>query len=164
MQKIVFIIFGIWFGTFISEEATWESILNWIRTEYPEIREISVEELKTKMDRGENIKLFDVRELEEFQVSHIKGAKNINNAQDIAKIVKDKKAMIICYCSVGYRSGNVVKDLFSLGFHNTYNLRGSIFEWANKGNSLFKNGEQTSFVHPFNKKWGKLLKQELRKN
>jgi hypothetical protein len=48
------------------------------------------------------------------------------------------------------------------GFPNVRNLAGSIFEWANSGFPLVRDGESASVVHPFDERWGTLLEPELR--
>ncbi len=59
------------------------------------------------------------------------------------------------------RSAKFAKTLNQRGYAHVFNLRGSIFEWANNGYPL-KRGEQiVSVVHPYNKKWGSLVKKSL---
>ena len=43
-------------------------------------------------------------------------------------------------------------------------MSGSIFEWANEGRPVERNGERVDKVHPYNGTWGKLLKPQLRAN
>jgi hypothetical protein len=62
---------------------------------------------------------------------------------------------------VGWRSADLVTNLRAEGYHNSFNLKGSIFEWANSGQKVYKNNEkETHLVHPFNKKWGVLLEKQ----
>jgi 3-mercaptopyruvate sulfurtransferase SseA len=69
---------------------------------------------------------------------------------------------IVVYCSVGYRSAGVVQALQAQGFSEVYNLKGSIFRWANEGRPVVRNGEPVSAVHPYDASWGQLLTDSLR--
>lgn len=102
--------------------------------------------------------LLDVREKNEFEVSHLAGAihvgyENINLEEIEKKYTRSQK--IIVYCSVGYRSGKIADKLQKKGF-NVYNLYGGIFEWANQKKMLVDNsGKETHKIHTYNKKWSK---------
>ena len=69
---------------------------------------------------------------------------------------------IVAYCSVGYRSSELVQKLTERGFTNVKNLDGSIFEWANRGYPVERDGEEVREVHPFDDRWGTLLHEDLR--
>lgn len=134
----------------------WDQVLRTIEKRFPNVKTISTDELKGMMDRHEKFVVIDVRKPAEFRVSHIKGAVNIEKPNQIKY---GKNELMVVYCSVGYRSSQFVSELQKMGFTNAYNLRGSIFEWANKGYDLYQNGKKVDKVHPYNKEWGKLLKQ-----
>jgi len=118
---------------------------------------ISVEELKAKKDK---VLLLDARELAEYQVSHIKGAryigyKNFDKA-DLANVSKDQE--IVLYCSIGYRSEKIGERLQKMGYTKVYNLYGSIFEWVNQGNTVVdEKGKPTSLMHGYNKNWSRWI-------
>jgi hypothetical protein len=67
----------------------------------------------------------------------------------------------VAYCSVGYRSARLVAQLRQAGYTQVYNLEGSIFRWANEGQSLVSQGQLVAVVHPFNPTWGLLLRPGL---
>ncbi len=118
---------------------------------------ISVTDLKEELD---SVYLFDAREKEEFEVSHIPGAiylgYNDFDTLRLAKIPKDAK--VVLYCSIGYRSEKIGEKLQKLGFSNVQNLYGSIFEWVNEGNKVVdKDGQLTRRVHTYNKAWSKWI-------
>ena len=76
----------------------------------------------------------------------------------VLRIPKD--AILVVYCSVGYRSEKIGEKLKALGFSKVYNLYGGIFEWSNRGYPLVDQKEQpTTKVHAFNKDWGRWLEQ-----
>lgn len=96
------------------------------------MNEITVLELKSKLDAGEDIQLIDVREENEYDFCNI-GAEHIPMGEIILKvdqISRDKPVVI--HCKSGGRSGNVVNALTARGFHNVFNLQGGILAWAEK--------------------------------
>ncbi|MFK7776156.1 MAG: rhodanese-like domain-containing protein [Saprospiraceae bacterium] len=116
---------------------------------------MGVEELK---EMQEDVVLLDARPQNEYEVSHIKGAKRIGfkNIDEAALAGIDKDEQIVVYCSIGYRSEKVGEKLKKMGFKNVYNLYGSIFEWVNQGNAVVDgNEEATEKVHTYNKRWSK---------
>lgn len=107
--------------------------------------------------------VFDTREEEEFEVSHIPGAKYLGyddfDPIRLEGVKKDQK--IVLYCSVGYRSEKIGNKLQEMGFTKVYNLYGSIFEWVNQERPVVdKNGQPTKKVHTFNWFWGKWVDEK----
>lgn len=122
---------------------------------------LSVEELKTITDR--DYVLLDAREQEEYAVSHIPEAIPIGYSEfsisQLLQEVPDKQQMIIVYCSIGVRSEQIAEQIKSAGYTEVYNLFGGIFEWYNKGNSVFNLQEQkTDSIHTYSNKWSSYLK------
>lgn len=93
------------------------------------MKEISVQELKEKLDKGEDFQLIDVREDFEYQVSNLGGELiplgGILIETD--KIAKDKDVVIMCRS--GKRSAAAVMQLEAQGYTNLYNLYGGILAW-----------------------------------
>lgn len=113
--------------------------------------------------------IFDTRQQNEFDVSHIKNAIRVNplitNKDFMAKFgLQVKGQNIVFYCSVGQRSSLLASRLNPLllkqGADSIYNLKGGIFQWRNEQRTLIQNGLPTQFVHPFNPLWGLLLKDK----
>ena len=93
---------------------------------------ITVQELKAKLDAGEDFVFVDVREPREFEAFNI-GAKLIPMNQvpgRMEDISSDKNAEIILHCRSGARSGNVQRYLQSQGYTNVWNLTGGVLAWA----------------------------------
>lgn len=93
------------------------------------MNEITVEELKAKIDNGEDFQLIDVREPFEYETSHIDG-ENIPLAEVVLeqeKIARDKP--VIIHCRSGKRSAQAVMLLEQEGLDNLYNLKGGIIAW-----------------------------------
>ena len=129
-----------------------------IDEKFPDAPKVSMAELKKMMAEEPSLVIVDVRDREEYAVSHLKNAVNI---VDPEKMNFEKDRLIVAYCSVGYRSAEFVSKARKLGYTNIYNYLGSIFEWANNGNPVYRDGEAVNEVHPYSSYWGKLLKEEL---
>lgn len=97
------------------------------------MKEITVQELKSKMDNGDHFQLIDIREDNERAFTNI-GGEHISMGsivQNIDKIEKDKD--VIIYCRSGSRSGQVANFLeMNHGFNNLYNLKGGILAWSDQ--------------------------------
>ena len=116
---------------------------------------IGVQELAKHRDE---YLIFDVREKEEYDVSHIEGAKFMGYKKPNFDLLEgvEKDRPIVVYCSVGYRSEKLGEKLKKRGFTNVKNLYGSIFEWKNEGFPVVDNENQpTDKVHTYNKRWSK---------
>lgn len=119
---------------------------------------IKSDSLKPKLD---DVVLLDTRAKEEYEISHIKGARFVDyddfEVEQVRDIPKDKE--VIVYCSVGYRSERVGEKLQKAGYSNVKNLYGGIFGWKNEGNEVVvgPNDQPTDSVHTYNRLWGKWL-------
>jgi len=96
---------------------------------------ISVEELKARMDAGEKLNLIDVREPNEYQEFNI-GAKLIPLGK-ITSMQADelddlKNEEVILHCRSGKRSATAALFLESMGFTNTVNVTGGVLAWQEK--------------------------------
>ena len=93
------------------------------------MKEISVQELKEKMDNHEDFQLIDVREDFEYEQSNLGGTliplAGIMIESD--KIATDKP--VIMQCRSGKRSAVAIMQLEAKGFTNLYNLKGGILAW-----------------------------------
>lgn len=93
--------------------------------------DISVNELKNKLDKGEPFIFIDVREPEEYQEYNL-GAKLIplGNVDSIpSEYAQHKDDEIVVHCRSGVRSGRTVEYLQSQGFTNARNLLGGVLAW-----------------------------------
>lgn len=99
------------------------------------MKNITVEELKQKMDSGEQINLIDVREPHEYEEMNLGGKLlplgKIQTMQ-IEEIEDLKDEELIVHCKSGQRSMMACMMLDQMGFTNTYNVTGGILEWKNK--------------------------------
>ncbi|MCP4268692.1 MAG: rhodanese-like domain-containing protein [Candidatus Brocadiaceae bacterium] len=146
------------------EALTWPDVIRNIRNKYPDVNQLQTDELHSSLSgpKSETIILIDARTKEEFQISHIPGAKNMPYNKNPLKHLTDIKpdSPIVVYCSVGYRSSILARKLHELGFKKVYNLEGSIFKWANEGKPLVQEQTTVYKVHPYNTNWGRLLEKK----
>ena len=94
------------------------------------MKEITVKELKRKLDKQEYFQMIDVREEFEYEVSNLNG-ENIplgGLLLEVEKIATDKP--VIIHCRSGARSAAAVMQLEAQGFTKLYNLKGGILAWA----------------------------------
>ncbi|HMZ88593.1 MAG TPA: rhodanese-like domain-containing protein [Chitinophagales bacterium] len=93
--------------------------------------DISVEELKKRMDAGEDLLIIDVREPHEYAEFNI-GAINIPLTSLPMKMYDfddDKDREIIVHCRSGMRSASAKALMVQSGFTNVRNLLGGMLEW-----------------------------------
>ena len=93
-----------------------------------ENKEISYKNLKELM-KNKTVYLIDVRSNQEYEEGHLDGAINIslyNIEKQIGNYVKNKRNIIILYCSSGGRSREAKRILENLGYEEVYNLKGGI--------------------------------------
>ena len=146
-----------------------------IAEKFPSVPFLTVGDIAAAQGKADTPVLLDYRAKAEYEVSHLAGAiwvADLSAARAaIAKVrVSDPKRKVVVYCSVGYRSADLVNQLMNLpdrGYSKElYNLRGSIFQWANEGLPLVKLQVGVEVpatqVHPYNSKWGALLQPQLR--
>src|SRR5438093_1453574 len=95
--------------------------------------QITVEELKGKIDQGQAVVLLDVREPIEWEIARLDKAVLMPVAQVPARVNELSTAdEIVVYCKTGLRSGRITNFLRDLGFRKVKNLAGGIDEWADK--------------------------------
>ena len=96
------------------------------------VPEIQVEELKRRLDAGDDLFVLDVREPHEYQICNIKG--HLIPLGDLPKRVHelDSSREIVAHCRSGVRSAKAVTFLQQAGFKKVHNLAGGILAWADR--------------------------------
>ena len=97
--------------------------------------QITVEDLKARIDAGEKLNLLDVREDAEHADFNIGGTHfRLRRIQDMAiEDIEDlKEEEVICYCRSGQRSQMACLMLEHMGFKNTVNVSGGLVDWTEK--------------------------------
>ena len=103
------------------------------------MQQITVKELKERLDAGEHLNLLDVREPYEFAEFNI-GGKLVPlgkiQMMQIDELEDWKDEEVIIYCRSGNRSGTAALFLDSMGFKNTKNLVGGMLAWQEQERSV----------------------------
>jgi adenylyltransferase/sulfurtransferase len=96
------------------------------------IPEIRVEELKKRLDAGENLFLLDVRDESEYEISNIGG--HLIPLAELSKRVNelDTNLNIVTVCKMGPRGAKAAQVLYNAGFTHVWNLAGGIHAWSDR--------------------------------
>jgi rhodanese-related sulfurtransferase len=103
------------------------------------IRETNVDEVKSRLDRGDKFILVDVREESEWAKDHLPGAIHMGKGvieRDVEAKVPDLNAEMVLYCGGGFRSALVADNLQKMGYTNVISMDGGIRGWREKGYPL----------------------------
>lgn len=122
-------------------------------------RQISVSDVRARLDRGEKILFLDVREPVENAVSSLPEARLIPpGLVSSAKVEPPAGAAIVTYCTVGYRSGLAAVELEQRLGRPVFNLTGGIIAWFNAGGEVRDpEGKPASRIHPYSEEWAKYV-------
>ena len=105
------------------------------------IREVSVNDVKAKLDRNEKLVLVDVREESEYARDHLPGAIHLGKGiieRDIEQCVPELDTPLILYCGGGYRSALAADNLQKMGYTNVLSMDGGIRGWRENSFPLTK--------------------------
>ncbi len=105
------------------------------------IRELSVDEVKEKLDKREKFLLVDVREESEWAKDHLPGAIHVGKGiieRDIEERVPDVNTPLVLYCGGGFRSALAADNLQKMGYKNVLSMDGGVRGWREKGFPLTK--------------------------
>jgi adenylyltransferase/sulfurtransferase len=96
------------------------------------IPQLSVKELKSRLDAGEDVQLIDVREPYEYQIAQIGGKLIPQNdvPQRLAEI--DRNREVVVHCRSGARSQRIAEFLVQAGYPKVVNLAGGILAWSDE--------------------------------
>jgi molybdopterin/thiamine biosynthesis adenylyltransferase/rhodanese-related sulfurtransferase len=96
------------------------------------VPEIAPRELKSRLDRGDDLFILDVREPHEYQICNIGG--HLIPLGDLSRRVNelDSSREIVAHCRSGKRSAEAVEFLRSAGFRKVLNLKGGILAWSDE--------------------------------
>src|SRR5215208_1311063 len=97
------------------------------------VPEITAQELKAKLDRGEDVYVLDVREPNEYQICRIQGSTLIPLGELASRTAElDRNRDMVVHCKMGGRSAKAVALLQERGFTRARNLKGGILEWIDR--------------------------------
>ena len=97
-----------------------------------QVPEIAPRELKTRLDRGDDLFILDVREPHEYQICNLRGhliplGELPRRAHEL-----DSSREIVAHCRSGKRSAEAVEFLRKAGFRKIWNLKGGILAWSDE--------------------------------
>ncbi len=97
-----------------------------------QVPEITPRELKSRLDRGDNVFILDVREPHEYQICNLKG--HLIPLGELPRRVHelDSSREIVAHCRSGKRSADAVDFLRKAGFRKIWNLKGGILAWSDE--------------------------------
>jgi rhodanese-related sulfurtransferase len=148
-----------------SQDLQWSAVNRMIAADFPDVSTLTTDSLAARLADSTRPRplLLDARSPEEYDVSHLPGARRVDPTADSLPHLDtlSRERPIVVYCSVGYRSARVAARLQEQGFTDVRNLEGSIFRWANEGRPVVRNGPPVDAVHPYNATWGTLLNDSL---
>ena len=100
------------------------------------VRVISLEDLKARLDAGDDFTLVDVREKDEFRGGYIPGALHIPRGfleMQVENKLPDKNANIVVYCAGGVRSVFAARTMATLGYANVMSANPGFVRWKDLG-------------------------------
>ncbi|MGC1686586.1 MAG: molybdopterin-synthase adenylyltransferase MoeB [Candidatus Acidiferrales bacterium] len=99
------------------------------------VPEITPRELKSRLDRGDDLYILDVREPHEYQICNLGG--HLIPLGDLSRRVNelDSAREIVAHCRSGKRSAEAAEFLRKAGFKKIWNLKGGILAWSDEVDS-----------------------------
>ena len=120
--------------------------------------QMRVSELQETLRSGAACVLIDVRESDEQQVSMLPGAQPVTPKTLADLTPPPSDAVVVTYCTVGYRSGVAAVALAERWGRPVYNLSGGIIAWFNAGGKVVgAAGEPVDKIHPYDDDWGRYV-------
>jgi rhodanese-related sulfurtransferase len=99
------------------------------------VREVSIDDVKARLDRGDKFVLVDVREESEYAKDHLPRAIHLGKGvieRDIEERVPELNTPVVLYCGGGYRSALAADNLQKMGYSNVLSMNGGIRGWREK--------------------------------
>ena len=103
------------------------------------VSELTVDQVKDKLDHGEKFRLVDVREESEWAKDHLPNAEHLCKGiieRDVEQRIPDTGADIVLYCGGGYRSALAADNLQKMGYTNVWSMDGGYRGWKEQGHPL----------------------------
>lgn len=100
------------------------------------VREVTVDDVKDRLDSGEKFVLVDVREESEYAKDHLPGAIHLGKGvieRDIENRIPDLNEPVVLYCGGGFRSALAADNLQKMGYTNVLSMDGGVRGWREKG-------------------------------
>ncbi len=127
-----------------------QSLYSKYQKSFPDIESVAVEKLLELQEGSRQVVVVDVREPKEMEVSMIPGAIDAQTFEREAESYRG--AIVVPYCTAGYRSGFYTQELQKAGWE-VLNLEGSILAWTLAGLPLEDADGPTNRVHVYGRTW-----------
>lgn len=113
-----------------------ERFLKVVEQARQQIKELSIQQVREKLEKGESLRLLDVREGEEYARGHLPRAESLCKGileRDIEKLVPDPATPVVLYCGGGFRSALAAESLQKMGYTNVGSMWGGWSAWKESG-------------------------------
>ena len=100
------------------------------------VRELTIDDVKRKLDGGGAFHLIDVSEESEWARGHLPRAQHLGRGileRDIETAIPDTNAEIVLYCGGGFRSALAAENLQKMGYTNVWSMDGGYRGWTEAG-------------------------------
>lgn len=100
-----------------------------------DVRTISTDELKAKLDRKDDFRLINALGDWEFKAKHIPGSEHFASTDELVDATRPDEDIVV-YCSnpACRSSVKMYKDLVDRGYENVRRFEGGLLEWEDAGN------------------------------
>ena len=105
------------------------------------VKEVTVDDVKAMLDKGEKFVLVDVREESEFAKDHLPGAIHLGKGvieRDIEQRIPDTGTPLVLYCGGGFRSALAADAIQRMGYTNVISMDGGYKGWVGAGHKVQK--------------------------
>lgn len=112
---------------------TYKELMDEARAAVPEV---TVDDVKARLENGQRPVLLDVREREEYREGHLEGALALPRGfmeMRVEEAVPDKSAPVVAYCAGGVRSLIAARTLKEMGYTDVSSMAGGYTAWKNAG-------------------------------
>jgi rhodanese-related sulfurtransferase len=110
--------------------------LNLVNDAKTRVKECTVDDVKTRLAKGDKFILVDVREESEYAAGHAAGAVHLGKGvieRDIEAKVPDPTTPLVLYCGGGFRSALAADALQKMGYTNVISMDGGWRAWMQAG-------------------------------
>jgi len=96
------------------------------------MKEMSVTDVKRRLDADDNIQLIDIRETNEYAYCNI-GGENIPMGEIMMNLDRLSSTKdVVLHCKTGGRSSSMTQALEARGLTNIFNMTGGIYAWSDE--------------------------------
>ena len=100
------------------------------------IREVTIDDVIGRQQRGEQFEFVDVREDNEWSAGRAAGARHLGRGvieRDIEAAIPDRHREIVLYCGGGFRSALTADNLQKMGYRRVFSMAGGMRAWRERG-------------------------------